>query len=469
MIQQRADTTEQLEHFAASLLDKVEGLSLEVAEIAGTIQGMTAFVGHQEELFGHLRNLTHGLRASIGEIDEAGRQTTAVTGQAANQSVQSLTAVASALGEVRELVDAVRGIEERLGSLESSLGAVRGMSRNIQTIARQTNLLALNATIEAARAGDAGKGFAVVATEVKTLARQADTATTGIDGTVNVLSNNIGQLIDTSTATVGVADSVSQGVGVINSALEGFHAAIGTVENKVTSISSAASDSLAHCQEVLGEIEQFFDGVKKTSESLRNADERVGKVLQQGEDLMNLIAGAGLKTSDTPFIEALSSAARQVMEIFEKALDEGRISLSDLFDEQYRPIDGTDPQQFAARFTDFADIVLPAVQEPMLNVDKRVAFCVTVDRNGYLPTHNLVYSKPQGKDPVWNNANCRNRRVFNDRTGLRAAQNTQPFLLQTYRRDMGGGKFVLLKEVSAPITVSGRHWGGLRLAYRFQG
>ncbi len=468
MIQQRADTTEQLEHFAASLLDKVEGLSLEVAEIAGTIQGMTAFVGHQEELFGHLRNLTHGLRASIGEIDEAGRQTTAVTGQAANQSVQSLTAVASALGEVRELVDAVRGIEERLGSLESSLGAVRGMSRNIQTIARQTNLLALNATIEAARAGDAGKGFAVVATEVKTLARQADTATTGIDGTVNVLSNNIGQLIDTSTATVGVADSVSQGVGVINSALEGFHAAIGTVENKVTSISSAASDSLAHCQEVLGEIEQFFDGVKKTSESLRNADERVGKVLQQGEDLMNLIAGAGLKTSDTPFIEALSSAARQVMEIFEKALDEGRISLSDLFDEQYRPIDGTDPQQFAARFTDFADSVLPAVQEPMLNVDKRVAFCVTVDRNGYLPTHNLVYSKPQGKDPVWNNANCRNRRVFNDRTGLRAAQNTQPFLLQTYRRDLGGGRFVLMKDLSMPLMVKGRHWGGLRLGYRIE-
>jgi methyl-accepting chemotaxis protein len=26
---------------------------------------------------------------------------------------------------------------------------------------------------------------------------------------------------------------------------------------------------------------------------------------------------------------------------------------------------------------------------------------------------------------------------------------------------------VLLKEAAAPITVNGRHWGGLRLAYRF--
>jgi methyl-accepting chemotaxis protein len=32
---------------------------------------------------------------------------------------------------------------------------------------------------------------------------------------------------------------------------------------------------------------------------------------------------------------------------------------------------------------------------------------------------------------------------------------------------MGGGKFVLLKEAASPIRVAGRHWGGLRLAYRF--
>jgi methyl-accepting chemotaxis protein len=44
--------------------------------------------------------------------------------------------------------------------------------------------------------------------------------------------------------------------------------------------------------------------------------------------------------------------------------------------------------------------------------------------------------------------------------------NTQPFLLQTYRRDLGGGKFTLMKDVSAPIMVQGRRWGGLRVCYR---
>jgi methyl-accepting chemotaxis protein len=31
---------------------------------------------------------------------------------------------------------------------------------------------------------------------------------------------------------------------------------------------------------------------------------------------------------------------------------------------------------------------------------------------------------------------------------------------------MGGGQFALMKDASAPILVKGRHWGGLRIAYR---
>jgi methyl-accepting chemotaxis protein len=377
-----------------------------------------------------------------------------------------LTAVAESLDEIQRLVTSVQGIEERLGTLEGSLSAVRGMSRHIQGIARQTNLLALNATIEAARAGEAGKGFSVVATEVKTLARQTDTATTGIDGTVGELSNNIGQLIDTSNATIGIAGSVNQGVGVINGALEGFNAAMGTVGVKVESISGAASDSLSHCQDVLGEIDSFFAGIKSTTESLRHADDRVRAALDHSEQLMNLVASAGLPTVDSLFIQKAVDTAKIISELFEQAIDSGSISVNDLFDEDYQPIAGSNPQQMLTRYTKFTDRTLSAIQEPILDFDSRVAFCAAVDRNGYLPTHNLKFSKPQGKDPAWNNANCRNRRLFNDRTGLRAGRNTQPFLLQTYRRDMGAGQFILMKDLSAPIRVKGRHWGGFRLGYR---
>lgn len=172
-----------------------------------------------------------------------------------------------------------------------------------------------------------------------------------------------------------------------------------------------------------------------------------------------------IAASDQKFIDFAQKKAQEVAALMERAVRLGEIRHDDLFDEEYRPIPDTNPQQFTTRFVEFADRVLPAVQEPMLKFDPRVQFGVAVDRNGYLATHNLRYGKPQGNDPTWNAANCRNRRIFNDRTGLAAAVNVEPYLLQTYDRDMGGGRIVTLKEVSAPIFVMGEHWGAIRFSY----
>ena len=112
------------------------------------------------------------------------------------------------------------------------------------------------------------------------------------------------------------------------------------------------------------------------------------------------------------------------------------------------------------------DRILPAIQDPIQQSDPRIVFCVAWAKGGYLPTHNPNYRKPQGSDPVWNSANCRNRRIFKDRAVEKVAANTKPFLLQTYRRDMGGGNFVLMKDLSSPILIQGRHWGAFRMGYR---
>ena len=53
-----------------------------------------------------------------------------------------------------------------------------------------------------------------------------------------------------------------------------------------------------------------------------------------------------------------------------------------------------------------------------------------------------------------------------DRAGAAAGRNAWPFLVQTYRRDMRGGVFAIMKEVDSPITIEGEHWGNVRLAYR---
>ncbi len=462
----RPDDGQQGDVFASTVLEKIESLSLEVADIAGSMDGLTKFVKHQEALFGNLKSIAHTMAEAIRSIDAAGRETRDVTAQAGQESHDSLRTIESALADINRLVGSVQGIEQRLEELEGALGEVGTMSRDIQKIARQTNLLALNATIEAARAGEAGKGFAVVANEVKGLARRTGEVTTGIDETVGRLSGTVTDLITVSTDTLDVADSVNSGVGVINHAVSVFGTAIGTVEARVGDISTAASTSLDQCSNVIGEIDKFFDGIAMTSESLRRADERISSLLGHSEELMGYIAASGYRTGDTPFIQLAQANAAQITALFEDGIKGGRITLGDLFDENYVPISGSQPQQFMTRFISFTDAILPAIQEPVLDQDPRIVFCAAVDRNGFLPTHNRKFSQPQGKDPVWNNANCRNRRLFNDRTGLQAGRNTQPFLLQTYRRDMGGGQFVMMKDISAPIKIQGRHWGGFRIGYR---
>lgn len=150
------------------------------------------------------------------------------------------------------------------------------------------------------------------------------------------------------------------------------------------------------------------------------------------------------------------------------SLIEGRqLDLEALFDTDYQPVQGTNPQQVVSRCTAQLESILPAIQEQIVELDPAMAFCAAVDRNGYLPVHNKAYSHPQRHDDLtWNAANCRNKRIFDDRAGLSAARNTRPFLIQTYARDMGNGNIVWMKEVDAPVIVFGRHWGCFRTAYK---
>ena len=133
--------------FATEVLCKIDSLSLEVADIAGTMEGLTRFVKHQEDLFAHLKAVAHAMADTIGRINAAGQETRHVTLQAGQQSTDSLRTIDDALAGVQSLVGAVQGIEQQLEGLEGALGEVGSMSRNIQKIARQTNLLALNATM----------------------------------------------------------------------------------------------------------------------------------------------------------------------------------------------------------------------------------------------------------------------------------------------------------------------------------
>jgi aerotaxis receptor len=179
------------------------------------------------------------------------------------------------------------------------------------------------------------------------------------------------------------------------------------------------------------------------------------------------LAYANLVKSDTPFIELAQATAAKISAALQGAVQKGEISEVDMFSTKLEPVPGTSPEQFMAPYTELTDRLLMDIQEQARESNSRITFCAGVNTIGYLPTHNRQYSDPQRPgETAWNTAHCRNRRIFNDRAGLAAARNSRPFLIQAYIRDMGGGQFVRLKEVDAPILINGKRWGALRLAYR---
>lgn len=170
---------------------------------------------------------------------------------------------------------------------------------------------------------------------------------------------------------------------------------------------------------------------------------------------------------NTEFVTRAMEAGNALTGIFEQAVARGEVRIDDLFDTDYAEIAGTNPQQYRTRYLDWADRALPPFQEAFLAKDPRMAFCAMVDRNGFLPVHNRIYSHPQRPgDVAWNTANSRNRRIFNDPAGLAAAHNLRSYLVQSYARDMGNGNTVMMREIDVPIRVQGRHWGGFRTAYK---
>ena len=379
---------------------------------------------------------------------------------------RSKSAFEQARCEIEHLMFAVSGIAKQLQELTTALESVRYVSADIQAIAKQTNLLALNATIEAARAGEAGKGFAVVAHEVKQLAGQTAKATEQIEATIDGLNAETEALIALGQDAVAKVEGVDKSTQHLGEVVAELSDALCGVRNSSATISGSVKEIENSTMIVTNKVDWMEAGVERGVALLDGAASRISQVMEQADELIGLSAMSGVETRDTPMIKSVVEKAREISGIFEQAVANGSISLSDMFDENYRIIPNSNPEQVMTKFSDFTDRTLKDLQEGVLSLSQNIVFCAAVDRNGYLPTHNARFSKPQGDDPDWNMANCRNRRIFNDKVGLGAGRNQKPYYLQTYQRDMGAGNMVLMVDVSAPIWVQGKHWGGLRLAYR---
>jgi methyl-accepting chemotaxis protein len=410
------------------------------------------------------------------QISQSAEQIAASTEDIAGKANQASKVASSVLqecargqAEISSGVSKIRGARENAVAASTNMAALQHKSTKIQVIAdvineiaTRTNLVALNAAIEAARAGERGRGFAVVAQEVRHLAQRTKSATVEIA----TMLREIHEDADRSARSMqSLAEEVSGATAPAERAvamLEQIRGLAAQSDSQMQSIAAVARNHVTTTTTISQSVKTILDGLERSE---REVPVAAGAVLMLAETAENVFAAisphaqAGVHQSMK--LEA-QHCAQRIGEMFEQAIARGQISEAALFDRDHRAIPGTNPPKYTTRFDEFTDRTLPEIQEPLLMKYPAIAYAGAVDDTGYFPTHNRRYAKPLTGHYEVDLANNRTKRIFSDRTGSRCGSHREPFLLQTYKRDTGE----VMHDVSAPIYVRGRHWGGFRIGYK---
>jgi methyl-accepting chemotaxis protein len=439
-------------------------LSMECSDVAGYVQGVSNRLNQHLKVLDQLEDVTTRLLGDQARVSDS-------TDEARLLSEQARAKLDAGRGAIEETIEGFKGITElvvqlgdRMAGFAEAMVQVQAVSASIETIARKTNMLALNATIEAARAGDAGRSFAVVAAEVKKLAQDTRLATNKIADTVGDLTRQAGAV--TSEIRTGVERSRAAQMGFrhISETVHEVTELVAMVDRQTEGIAQSTNLIQSSVDRVKAGLSEFAGDIRENGSELNKAQARLTHLEMLSNTMLDTLANSGAEIDDTPFILRAQEASAAIAAAIEKGLKGKSIKPEEVFDTNYRRIPGSNPEQYDNLFCDFADSVVRPILDSFKASDERVIGSAIVDMNGYLPTHLSERSHAPGPDPVWNDAHCRNKRIFMDDTTRKALDSNRP-MLGTYRMELGA-RFVPVKNVFVPLIVKGRRWGNFELAYR---
>ncbi|NQD95383.1 methyl-accepting chemotaxis protein [Pseudomonas sp. CrR25] len=436
--------------------------ALSAAQVAHAVQQLADKLQSQ---LGAIEQVSQGADAiTHTEQDNAQRagQTLAAAQTARQNSAEGQQALHQAIGRMQQLSAQTAASRELIDGLSRRTEQIEQVTQVIQSIASQTNLLALNAAIEAARAGEQGRGFAVVADEVRHLAARTASATEEVGQMVADIRQQSAAVVTHIQRQADELEQAARQVEHTGTQLHGIADLAQDVENQVAQISAGTAHNHERLASLFVAVEQLRGDVRASEAQTRQLGSAAEQLVGQAEAVSEQLAEVGLDDYHQRIYDLAREGAAAIAARFEADIQAGRIALGDLFDRHYQAIAGSFPTKYQTRFDGYADQVLPDLQEPLLTRHEGLVFAIASTPEGYVPTHNNAFNHPPTGDRVRDTAMSRSKRRFTDRTGIRCGSHQQPLLLQTYMRDTGE----LMHDLSVPIRVQGRHWGGLRLGYK---
>ena len=440
-------------------------LSIECSDVAGYVKGVAERIGQHLKVLDQLEEVTTRLLADQARVSDSTDEARLLSEQAKAKLEAGREAIEGTIEGFKGLTELVVQLGERMAGFASAMNQVQSVSSTIEGIARKTNMLALNATIEAARAGDAGRSFAVVAAEVKKLAHDTRAATSQIGATIGELTREASAV--TSEIKTGVERSreAQKGFGQIGDTVREVSEIVGMVDRQTEGIAHSTSMIQASVDRVKAGLTNFSGDARDNGAELVSANERLKHLESLANTMLDTLANSGAEIDDSPFISAAQETASKIQAEMERGIADNEITHDQIFDHNYRLIEGSNPAQYESDFCPFADKYIRPLLDRTKNSDPRIIGSAITDVNGYLPTHLSERSHAPGPDPVWNDEHCRNKRMFMDDTTQAAIASTKPAMLATYRMELGD-KIIPVKNVFVPLLVNGRRWGNFELAYR---
>ena len=450
------------EHVATRVAQHVDRIMIGGAETSFFLDKLKQKIASDLQLAEQISGSADAIASTTAAIATNADSASRVAGSVLQESARGSAELADGVAKIRNARDQAVATSQNMTSLQQRSQKIQVIADVIHEIATRTNLVSLNAAIEAARAGERGRGFAVVAQEVRQLAQRTKDATVEIA----TMLREIHEVADTSARSMRTLAEVVSGAAApaerAVAMLQQIQELAAESDQQVQSIATMARSHSTTTEQISQSVRTIIDGIERTDREIPVAANAVLGLAETAEAIYATVADHCEGDEHGAMRELAQGCAKRIGDLFEQAIAAGKISETDLFDRQYQPISGTNPPKYQTRFDSFTDRVLPEIQEPLLQEHATIAYAGAVDDRGYFPTHNRRYSRPLTGNYDVDLANNRTKRIFSDRTGSRCGSNREPFLLQTYKRDTGE----VMHDVSAPIYIRGRHWGGFRIGYK---